>query len=69
LFADWADEALLGLCCVSDFSPVALYSRQKIYDALRNRGMCQDDVEEYYASLKNLRAGEFTPVIFDDLKE
>ena len=70
LFADWADAALIGLCCVADFSPVALYSKQKLYELLFSRGMSQDDVEEYYINtILSLRAGEFTPVVFDDLKE
>lgn len=70
LFADWADSALIGLCCVADFFPVALYSKQKLYELLGSRGMCRNDVEEYYVNtLVSLRAGEFTPVVFDDLKE
>lgn len=70
LFDDWADCALIGICSISTFAPVALYSKQKIYAALKERKIDKDDMEDYYASrFANIRAGEFTPIIFDDLEE
>lgn len=68
LFADWVDSALIGICYRADFLPVALYSKSKIYAALAARGMTHDEMTDYYTgSFMSLRAGEFTPVIFDDL--
>lgn len=68
LFDDWADSAFLGLCYRSDFLPVALYSKSKIYAVLTARGMADEELRDYYMSrFVNFRAGEFTPVIFDDL--
>lgn len=70
LLGDWADSALIGVCSVSDFLPVALYSKRKIYAALEMRGIVAEDLVEYYANnVLNFRAGEFSPVIFDDLME
>lgn len=70
LFDDWADCAIIGICSISTFAPVALYSKQKIYEALKTRQLDNDDIEDYYRSrFVNIRAGEFTPVIFDDTEE
>lgn len=70
LFDEWVDSALIGLCRVSDFLPVALYSKQKIHELLISRGMDVDEITDYYAgTFSGLRAGEFTPVVFDDLEE
>lgn len=70
MFDDWVDCALIGLCYISDFAPVALYSKQKIYAALKLRGLDADDIQDYYlGKFVSVRAGEFTPVIFDDTKE
>jgi hypothetical protein len=67
LYDDWADVALIGICSVSDFLPVALYSKQKIFDVLLARGLNEDDLRDYYLSrFVNIRAGEFTPVILAD---
>lgn len=70
LFDEWADSAIIGLCRVSNFAPVALYSKKQIYAILALRNINSDDIDDYYTSkFLNIRAGEFTPVIFDDTQE
>ncbi len=70
LLDSWADAALIGMCTISDFLPVALYSKRKIYAVLESRGIVAEDLVDYYvSSVVSLRGGEFTPVIFDDLEE
>lgn len=70
LFDERFDHALVGLCTIADGEFQALYSLRKIYEALKAQGLIEDEIKEYCQwHLTGLRAGESTPVIWNDLTE
>ena len=67
---DNMDSAIVGLGYIADNAPVAVYSKAKIFAKLLTDGLSTEDALEYYiGKFVALRAGEFTPVIVDDLQE
>lgn len=67
---DNMDVALIGIGYVGHHDPVAVYSKAKIYEKLLADGLSQEDAEEYFSGkFTNAWAGEYTPVILDDLSE
>lgn len=69
LFDEKFDAAIIGICCVANNAPVALYSQKLIYDLLLPEMTLDEKNEYYHWHFVQLRAGEFTPVIWSDLKE
>lgn len=67
VFADMP-AAFIGLGHAAENTIVAVYSKRRILAELRNRGLCADDLAEYYlAQFANFRAGPHAPVILDDV--
>lgn len=66
---DNMDVALIGVGYIAHHDPVAVYSKTKIYEKLLADGLSQEDAEEYFGKFANSWAGEYTPVILDDLLE
>lgn len=65
---DDMDSAVIGLASVGVFGPVAVYSKRKIYEKLREGGVAQADLDECYAGrFLSTWGGEHTPAILDDL--
>lgn len=70
VFFDNMDSAIVGLGYIGGADPVPVYSRAKIYEKLFADGFSVEDANEYYAcKFFALRAGEHTPVIFDDMRQ
>jgi len=68
ILLDDMDSAIIGLASVGVFGPVAVYSKRKIYETLRDTGVSQDDLDECYAGrCLSTWGGEHTPAILDDL--
>lgn len=63
------DSALVGYGKRGHHGPVAVYSKQKIYDKLRNDGFSIEDAEEYFDKFVNVWAAEHTPIILEDMAE
>lgn len=64
---DNMDAAVIGLASVGVFGPVAVYSKRKIYELLRDSGVAQDDLDDCYAGrFLSTWGGEHTPAILDD---
>jgi hypothetical protein len=65
---DDMDSAVIGLASVGVFGPIAVYSKRKIYENLRECGVAQLDLDECYAGrFLSTWGGEHTPAILDDL--
>lgn len=69
LFDDM-DSAIVGMAYVGVFGPVAVYSKQKIYDKMAKTGLLPDEIVEcYHGKCLSVWAGEHTPVIIADAEE
>ena len=67
---DNMESALIGLGYIGQADPVAVYSRARIYSKLLADGLSREDANEYYfGKFVAVQAGEFTPVIVDDMGE
>jgi hypothetical protein len=67
---DNMESAIIGLGCIGQADPVAVYSRALIYSKLLSDGLSREDADEYYfGNFVAVQAGEFTPVIVDDMGE
>lgn len=70
VFFDNMDAALVGLGCAGQNEYVAVYSKARLLDALREAGLSADDAEEYYlARFIAEQAGPNAPFILDDVCE
>lgn len=64
------ESAIIGLGRIGSADPVAVYSRALIYSKLLSDGLSREDADEYYfGKFTAVHAGEFTPVILDDMGE
>lgn len=64
------ESALIGLGYIGHADPVAVYSRALIYSKLLSDGLSPEDADEYYfGRFVATCAGEYTPVIVDDMEE
>lgn len=64
------DSAIVGIVDDGLDSPKVVYSKRKIFKALQDQGMSEDDAEEWY-SYNTVRAlpymGKIAPCVMDDL--
>jgi hypothetical protein len=64
------DAAIIGIGCIGNNEPVAVYSRTLIYAELMQSGFSSDEINDYYInSFMGVVPNENTPVIVDDLQE
>ena len=64
------NSALIGVGCIADADPVAVYSKAGIYSKLLSDGLSTEDADDYYTGkFVAARAGAHTPVILDDTQE
>ena len=66
---DGLDDAILGIISIHGNLPVLMYSVQGIINILRQRdGMTEEDAWDHFGfNIGCLYAGEYTPVLVDDL--
>lgn len=69
IFFDNMAEALVGHGRIGHTGPVAVYSKKKMLDKLKQDGFSTEDAEEYFGKFVGTWGGEHTPVILEDLLE